>query len=105
MSNPIGPFTPITPIAPLDSIESNPGKKVGNQGGESFSTLLQDALNNLENTQMEADQATAALVTGQTDDFHTPVIAMEKASLTLGLAVTVRNKVLNAYQEIMRMQI
>jgi len=79
--------------------------KVVNKGGEDFSSLLSDALNKLDNTQMEAEQAAVAMATGQSDDFHTPVIAMEKASLALGLAVTVRNKVLDAYHEIMRMQI
>lgn len=70
-----------------------------------FSAFLKNAVNELNATQQQADIATTALVTGQVEDFHTPVIAMEKASLSLGLAVTVRNKVLEAYQEIMRMQI
>lgn len=70
-----------------------------------FSSFLKDAVNELSKTQQDAEKATTALITGNVEDFHTPIIAMEKASLTLGLAVTVRNKVLNAYQEIMRMQI
>jgi len=103
MSNPIGPLNSITPLAPLDKGMAI-GSKAGQQG-EDFTGFLKDALNKLENTQMQAEQATAAMVQGETNDFHTPVIAMEKASLTLGLAVTVRNKVLDAYHEVMRMQI
>jgi len=103
MSNPIGPLSSLAPLAPLDK-ELN-GSKTANQGNSDFTSFLKDALNKLDNTQIEAEQATMAMVTGQVDDFHTPVIAMEKASLALGLAVTVRNKVLDAYHEIMRMQI
>jgi flagellar hook-basal body complex protein FliE len=105
MSNPIGPFVPIQPIAPIENNGVSAGERLGNKGEESFSTFLNEALDKLNNTQLEAEQASMALATGQSEDFHTPVIAMEKASLTLGLAVTVRNKVLDAYHEIMRMQI
>lgn len=103
MSNPIAPLSSLAPINPLDK-ELN-GSQLADQGNEDFTSFLKDALHKLENTQTEAEQVTTALVTGQTDDFHTPVIAMEKASLAMGLAVTVRNKVLDAYHEIMRMQI
>jgi flagellar hook-basal body complex protein FliE len=105
MSNLIGTFAPIPPISPLDNQDKIRGAQAGNQGKEDFTIFLKDAVTKLENSQTEAEQATLALVSGQTDDFHTPVIALEKASLTLGLAVTVRNKVLDAYHEIMRMQI
>jgi len=102
MSNSIGPFTPLTPLTPLGKAGMEKGLV---QDGQEFSSFLKDALNKLDQTQVEAEQATVALVTGQIDDFHTPVIAMQKASLAMGLAVTVRNKVLEAYHEIMRMQI
>lgn len=104
MSNPIGPFVPIQPLTPLENKGVNPGVKPEQAEGD-FSSFLKDALNKVNSTQLEAQQATVDLVAGKTDDFHTPVIAAEKASLTLGLAVTVRNKVLEAYHEIMRMQI
>ena len=97
----------INTITPLKSVDleglqssiDEPGQ------GKAFSSYLNDAIQEISKTQQEADMATTALVTGQIEDFHTPVIATEKASLTLGLAVTVRNKMLDAYHEIMRMQI
>ncbi len=103
MSNPIVPLASIAPLAPLGNIEKAKAANLGE--GTDFSSFLKEALNGLDKTQQEADQAAVALVTGQTDDFHTPIIAMEKANLALGLAVDVRNKVLDAYHEIMRMQI
>lgn len=100
MSNSIEAIKGLTPIKPLENIQA----KSRNEG-EDFSSFLRDSLNKLDQSQTAAEQATIAMVKGETEDFHTPVIAMEKASLTLGLAVTVRNKVLDAYHEVMRMQI
>lgn len=100
-------ITPIVPLTPVTSIETpgSPGKKVEDKPGSEFSSFLNEAITNLESAQQEAGTASAALAAGEIEDFHTPVIAMEKANLALNLAVTVRNKVLDAYQEIMRMQI
>lgn len=90
----ISSLSSITPLKSNEPVKSN-----------DFSSFLQDAVSELNKTQQDSVNATTALVTGQVEDFHTPIIAMEKASLTLGVAVTVRNKVLDAYHEIMRMQI
>ncbi|RNC29567.1 MAG: Flagellar hook-basal body complex protein FliE [Candidatus Dichloromethanomonas elyunquensis] len=104
MSNTVGPVNSIAPLTPLDNKELT-GSKTADQGSTDFSGFFKDALAKLDSTQAEAEQATIDMITGQTDNFHTPVIAVEKANLALGLAVTVRNKVLDAYHEIMRMQI
>lgn len=102
MSQPIGPIAQIKPLLPLDAQFT--GQAAVNDGSD-FSAVLKNALDNLEKSQVEGEAISAALATGQVEDFHTPVIALEKASLTLGLAVNVRNKVIDAYREIMRMQI
>lgn len=73
------------------------------QNGPSFGDVLTQAINSLEQSQITADQAAQALATGETTDFADVMIKSEKASLNLGLAVQVRNKLLEAYQEIMRM--
>jgi len=97
----------IEPLAPLTRIELvEMPSQTGRLAPENdFSAFLKEAIGKLDQTQIEAEQAAKALVTGEIEDFHTPVVAMEKASLTLSLAVTVRNKVLEAYHDIMRMQI
>jgi len=100
----INPITPLKPITPIETQKTGL-ESVNSKQEQSFSAFLKQALNELDKTQAEAAQATVDLVTGQATDFHTPIIAMEKAGLALGLAVTVRNKVLEAYHEIMRMQI
>lgn len=105
MVDPIGSITPITPLASLDSGLSKATKDVAGGKTADFSSTLSDALDKLEITQAEAQQAAADFATGQIDNFHTPVIAMQKATLAMSLAVTVRDKVVNAYKEIMQMQI
>ncbi|MGB3261796.1 flagellar hook-basal body complex protein FliE, partial [Paenisporosarcina sp.] len=51
------------------------------------------------------DKLTNQLVTGEVKDIHEVMIASQKASLSLQLTVQVRNKVVEAYQEVMRMQL
>jgi flagellar hook-basal body complex protein FliE len=53
----------------------------------------------------EAQEAKQRLLVGESDDLHGVMIAMEKAGLAFQLTMTVRNKVIEAYQEVMRMQI
>ncbi|HHT63649.1 MAG: flagellar hook-basal body complex protein FliE [Bacillota bacterium] len=98
----------LIPVKPIDHLPQLKNIELGNKlkdDGKSFTAFLQDALNTLEKIQEEGNAASLALITGEVDNLHTPVIALEKANLSLSLAVTVRNKVINAYQEIMRMQI
>jgi flagellar hook-basal body complex protein FliE len=69
-----------------------------------FSTLL-DSVQGL-NQQMHAnDQAVQALALGQTDNLHQVMMDMERTRLTFDLLLQVRNKTLEAYQELMRMQV
>jgi len=70
----------------------------------SFGEYLQDALSTVNAQKIEADQLTKQFLTGQISDVHSVTIAAEKASLALELTVQVRNKVIEAYQEIMRIQ-
>lgn len=113
----------INPIMPINSLNLNPNlnptqginrneDKASTPGpagaakvGADFGQFLNDALQKVDNLQKEADVASVGLATGQIQDLHTAVIAMEKASLSLSLTVEVRNKVLDAYHEVMRMQI
>ncbi|MCF6460551.1 flagellar hook-basal body complex protein FliE [Clostridium sp. Cult3] len=70
-----------------------------------FSALLGDALNKVNQLQMEKDEYKELLVTGGIDNLHDVTIAGEKANIALQLTLSIRNKVVEAYREIMRMQI
>lgn len=71
--------------------------------GPSFGDVLTQAINTVEQDQINAREMSRKLVTGEVKDVAEVMIASERASLSLGLALQVRNKLLEAYQEIMRM--
>ncbi|NLK51255.1 MAG: flagellar hook-basal body complex protein FliE [Syntrophomonadaceae bacterium] len=79
--------------------QSNASNQIG------FTQYLNAAIHEVNALQKEADQAAIKVVTGEMEEIHQAVIAAEKASLSMQLALQVRNKVLEAYQEIIRMPV
>ena len=77
----------------------------GKSGGDAFKEVLNEVIEQVNQTESDSNQSVAQLVNGQSDNLHSQMIALEKADIALSLAVTVRNKAIEAYQEIMRMQI
>lgn len=77
----------------------------GSHQQPSFSQFLSEGLQRVRALHADADEAVLQLTTGQTDNLHQVMIAMERASLALELTVAIRNKLVDAYQEIMRMQV
>lgn len=75
------------------------------EAAKDFGQFLSEALAKVETVQSEATQAAQRLATGEIRDVAEVMIASEKATLALQLTVQVRNKVLEAYQEIMRMPV
>lgn len=73
--------------------------------GRSFSTVLGDALVEVNRLQGEADQAVEDLVTGAGVSLHETMIALEKADLSFRLMMQVRNKIVQAYREVLSMQV
>lgn len=71
----------------------------------SFSTMLKDAINNVNESQATSDIYTNKLVNGQDVELQDVMIAAQKANVTLNTALSVRNKAVEAYQEIMRMTV
>ncbi|MGG4169778.1 flagellar hook-basal body complex protein FliE [Rossellomorea vietnamensis] len=70
---------------------------------ENFSQLLKNSIDEVNKMQVQSDQLTEKLVRGENVDLHQVMIASQKASITLQTTMEVRNKVVEAYQEIMRM--
>ncbi|MGJ9458854.1 flagellar hook-basal body complex protein FliE [Oceanobacillus sp. CF4.6] len=71
----------------------------------SFADSLKGAVENLNTIQMESDSKTEGLANGNIDDLHDVMITAQKASITLETTVQVQKKVIDAYNEIMRMQV
>ena len=72
---------------------------------KSFSSVLKRSIENLNETQLQSDVMTEKLALGENVDLHQVMIASQKASITLQATMEVRNKVIEAYQEMMRMQV
>ena len=87
---------------PVDSPTSLTGTAATDN---SFATMLHDAVQEVSTKQAAATDAVNGLLTGQNVSLHQAMIAMEEASVSFQLMIEVRNKLLDGYQEIMRMQI
>lgn len=85
--------------------ESKSFKDSSSVSGESFADSLKKAVNTVDSLQKDADVKMQELATGKSQNIHETMIAAEKADIALKLMVQVRNKIIDAYQEIMRMQV
>lgn len=70
-----------------------------------FADTLKSAIENVNKTQVASNQMTQAFARGEVDNLHDVMIASQKASITLETSVQVQKKVIDAYNEIMRMQV
>lgn len=96
-------INPTMQILPNQQL-SNINKNIKNDK-DSFGEILKNNLNKVNELQIKADVETQNLITGQATDLHSVLIATEEAKLALETTVQIRNKVIEAYQEINRMQI
>jgi len=76
-----------------------------NQKKINFGEILNEALNKVNDDQNFADEMDRMLATGEVDNVHEVTIAAQKAQLTLNLAVEIKSQLMDAYKEIMRLQI
>ena len=84
----------------LEEIEDSSETK-----GKTFSEMLKDSLSRVNEYQTQSDVAVKELVAGRTKNIHEAILAMERADMSLKLMMQVRNKIVDAYREIMRMQV
>ncbi len=80
--------------------ELAPGKTDG-----SFSDMLSKAIKSVDETMQDSEQKVQDFVAGKTDNVHDVMISMQRAQLSFQMMVEVRNKAVEAYHEISRMQI
>jgi len=71
----------------------------------SFLQMLQNSMEKVNLDQHQADHAVKELVAGRTKNIHETLLTIERADMSLKMAMQVRNKILDAYREIMRMQV
>lgn len=70
-----------------------------------FADSLKEAINKVNDAQNQSSKITDKFISGEVDNLHDVMIAAQKASVTRTMAVEVRNKVIEAYKEVMRMQV
>jgi flagellar hook-basal body complex protein FliE len=102
MALPVGPINPFSIGKLVQSGSSSPSSS-GSGGG--FGQMLSDSIGKLDQAQANADQQVQSVATGNAKDLSTVVMSVEQASLEVQLASQIRNKALDAYNDIFRMQI
>jgi flagellar hook-basal body complex protein FliE len=113
--SPVGSVNPsfsglplLRPDAPVPKL---PGMAVPGGGlsaappGEGFSRMLDGLVATVGAKQAHAGELTRRVLLGESDQLHQSVIAMQEASVAFSLMVEVRNKLVESYQELMRMQV
>lgn len=84
---------------------NNDNSKSKEASGLSFLDTLKEKLNDVNEEQIEANVLTDKMIKGEDVDIHQVMLKTEEAKMSLQLAVQVRNKILEAYQEINRIQL
>lgn len=96
----LNPISSITPIA-MPSAGAAAGAP---SSSSSFGDMLSSAIQSIESQQNTAADSVRQFLSGENEELHTTVLATQKATLAFELGLQVRNKVVDAYQEIMKMQ-
>jgi flagellar hook-basal body complex protein FliE len=94
-------------VTPLELGELAPAGKADSApaGASGFAALLADKLGSVAELQRGADAHAQAVASGQSDDLAGATVAVEKAAIGIELVGAIRNKAVEAYQDIMRMQV
>jgi flagellar hook-basal body complex protein FliE len=92
---------PVQP--PVEPAISGKQARLSNSG--SFGKMLTDSIDHINRLQVAADSSINDLAMGKQTDIHRTMVAMEKASISFELLMQIRNKVISAYDRIMRMPI
>ncbi|SPE37947.1 Flagellar hook-basal body complex protein FliE [Candidatus Sulfopaludibacter sp. SbA3] len=100
----MSPISSITPVTPVASPEKITGAASSPQGG-SFASTLDGAIQGIEQPGRDANQAIQNFLSGEGTELHTVALATQRAELAFNLGLQVRNKIVSAYQEVMKMQL
>lgn len=89
----------------ISKIQGTVGVEGTDTSNKSFAETLNEAVKSVNQLQKSSDKAAQDLATGRTDNVAEVVLAAEKADVALRVMVQVRNKIIDAYNEIMKMQV
>jgi flagellar hook-basal body complex protein FliE len=95
---------PIAPIQLPAAVPALPPNGAAAASGPGFGSALADAIGRVEQFQQNSDSSISKFLSGEDEEVHKVALATEQASISFDLFMQVRNKVVSAYQEVMRMQ-
>jgi len=93
----------ISGISPLSQIQTDVAAPAAGDGGTSFKDILSSAVGEVENSRSSAAKSVEQFLSGDGGDLHSTILATQRADLEFQMFMQVRNKVVSAYQEIMKM--
>lgn len=99
------PIVPITGIGQVAGAAAPIPAAPGSTGGTDFGGALENAIGKLDSMQQQADAASQSLATGTATDVSSVVSEVEQSSLALQLAVEIRNKAVDTYNQLFQMQV
>jgi len=103
--DPLQNIPQVPSLSPVSgSANSAQGSASGAQGEVAFGDLLKQALQEVNQVSAQADVESRNLMTGESADMHTAMLAVQKADLSFQMMMAVRSKLIDAYREVMRMQ-
>lgn len=106
MVNTIRPIMPEPDnINPLDNKMTSAGKVTPDKAMESFQNMLKDALKEINEKQLDKNDAINKFATGETSNISEVISAVREADLSFKMLVQIRDKLVSAYDEIMRLRI
>ena len=98
--------TPISRVGDKGMISPQPVQdRKAEKSSESFGTILNKFIDDVNSLQNKADESIEKLATGEIADVHQVMIAVEEANTAMEFMLEIRNKIVEAYQEIMRMPV
>jgi flagellar hook-basal body complex protein FliE len=103
MSQIYGPASGISPIPDVAPVGS--AGRAGATETSGFVDSLKSAIGKVNDAKIEAGRAVDALMTGETQDLHRTMVALQEADVSFQLMMQIRNKLVAAYEDIQRMQI
>jgi len=98
--DPVGFLPPLTEIAGLQAADAG-----NNVGTSDFASWLAKEIGSVNDKITGSDQLLQKLATGQVDNLHQVMIALDEAKMSFQMLVQVRNKLLEAYQDVIRMSV
>ena len=86
-----------------DQIGTGGSRSTGSEGG--FLDSLKEAIAKTNDVQLQANEAVEKLMTGESENVHQTMVALQRADVSFQLMMQIRNKIVGAYEEIQRMQV